>query len=212
VIEIRDLRGNVIRTVDAESLYGANLRSADLCDANLYGANLRSADLCGADLCGADLCRANLRGASLCSADLTAANLRSADLSGADLRSASLRGADLTDASLIGADLRVARLYGADLCGASLRGARINWQSHRLLAEILRQAAATTEQRKWAGLVMLGESEQKCWRWFLALDTDPLFGWAMSALRVYVQADDGAPRALRDWPMPQPAPDDENKE
>ena len=41
-------------------LYGANLREADLCEANLCGANLREADLCGANLRGANLCEADL--------------------------------------------------------------------------------------------------------------------------------------------------------
>ena len=40
----------------------ADLRGADLCNANLYGADLRDANLYGANLYGADLCGANLRG------------------------------------------------------------------------------------------------------------------------------------------------------
>ena len=43
----------------------ANLRCADLSDANLSGANLRRADLSGANLSGADLSDANLRRANL---------------------------------------------------------------------------------------------------------------------------------------------------
>ena len=58
---------------------------ADLRDADLRDANLRSADLRFADLRSADLRFADLRGA----------NLRFADLRGADLRFADLRGADL---------------------------------------------------------------------------------------------------------------------
>ncbi|EHA0423754.1 hypothetical protein JFA48_003812, partial [Salmonella enterica subsp. enterica serovar Schwarzengrund] len=54
---------------------GADLRDANLLDANLLGADLRDADLRGADL-------------------------RDADLRGADLRDADLRGADLRDADL----------------------------------------------------------------------------------------------------------------
>ena len=80
----------------------ANLRDADLCDANLRNANLRGADLCGAnlsdaDLSGADLRGANLRSANLCGADLRSANLSDADLSGADLSDADLRGAKNVD-------------------------------------------------------------------------------------------------------------------
>ncbi|EDD7504073.1 pentapeptide repeat-containing protein, partial [Salmonella enterica subsp. enterica serovar Mbandaka] len=68
--------------------------------ANLRGANLCDADLRGANLCDANLCGANLRGANLRDADLRDANLRDADL-----RDANLRGADLCDADLRGANL-----------------------------------------------------------------------------------------------------------
>ncbi|EEO0194619.1 pentapeptide repeat-containing protein [Salmonella enterica subsp. enterica] len=115
------------------NLRGANLRDADLCDANLRGANLRDADLCdanlrGSDLCGANLCGANLRGSDLCGANLCGANLRGSDLRDANLRGANLRDADLCDADLRGANLRDAdlcdaNLRGADLCDANLRGA-----------------------------------------------------------------------------------------
>jgi uncharacterized protein YjbI with pentapeptide repeats len=114
-------------------LYGADLRDANLRDANLYGANLRDANLYGADLYGAylrdanlygaDLSGANLRGANLSGADLYGADLSGADLYGANLSGANLRGANLRDANLSGANLRGANLYGADLSGADLYGA-----------------------------------------------------------------------------------------
>ena len=86
----------------------ADLRNADLRNANLWGADLRNADLRNANLWGADL-----RGA-----DLRNADLRNADLRNADLRNANLWGADLRNANLWGADLRNADLWGADLWGA----------------------------------------------------------------------------------------------
>ncbi|EBU0606983.1 pentapeptide repeat-containing protein [Salmonella enterica] len=101
-----------------ESGSSADLRDANLFDANLFGANLRDANLCGANLCDADL-----RDANLCGADLRDANLFDANLCGADLRGANLRDANLFDANLCGADLRGADLFDADLCGADLRGA-----------------------------------------------------------------------------------------
>ncbi|EIO4536671.1 pentapeptide repeat-containing protein [Salmonella enterica] len=88
-----------------ESGSSADLRGANLFDANLCGANLFDANLCGANLFGADL-----RGA----------NLFDANLFDADLRGADLRGANLFDADLRGADLRGANLFDADLCGADL--------------------------------------------------------------------------------------------
>ncbi len=75
-----------------------------------------------ADLRGADLYEANLRGADLFGADLREANLRGADLFGADLRGVNLRGADLRGVNLRGADLRRANLFGVDLRGANLFG------------------------------------------------------------------------------------------
>ncbi|EAY0203218.1 pentapeptide repeat-containing protein [Salmonella enterica] len=113
-----------------ESGSSADLRDANLFDANLCGANLRDANLCGANLCDADLrdanlCGADLRGAdlfdaNLCGADLRDANLCGANLCGANLRDANLCGANLCDADLRDADLRGADLRGANLCDADL--------------------------------------------------------------------------------------------
>ena len=55
MIEIKRKDGSVLRTIDADSLRGADLRVADLRGANLQGANLGVADLRGADLRWADL-------------------------------------------------------------------------------------------------------------------------------------------------------------
>ena len=63
-----------------------------------------------ADLRGADLCEADLRGA-----DLRGANLREADLRGADLRGANLRWADLRGANLCGANMREANMREANM-------------------------------------------------------------------------------------------------
>ena len=65
MIEIKNLKGQVNKEIDADDLYGADLHYADL-----YGADLHYADLRGADLYGADLHYADLRGADLRGADL----------------------------------------------------------------------------------------------------------------------------------------------
>ena len=78
----------------------ADLKGADLSEADLRGANLRGADLIGVELIGANLRGANLRGADLIGADLKWANLIGADLSEADLKWANLRGADLRGAKI----------------------------------------------------------------------------------------------------------------
>ena len=73
--------------------------------ANLFGANLRGANLSDADLRCANLFGANLRGANLSDADLRCANLRDADLRGANLSDADLRNADLCRADLCEASI-----------------------------------------------------------------------------------------------------------
>ena len=95
-------------------------------------------------------------------ANLRRADLRRANLSGADLDGANLSGAVLREAVLDGANLIGANLIGANLIGANLIGAKINWQSHDLVAEILRAAAGDNlSRRSIAGLVLV--SRDLCW-------------------------------------------------
>jgi len=64
MIEIKHKEtGEVLQTVNSETLRGANLRGVDLYEADLYGADLHGANLHGANLLRANLLRANLRGA-----------------------------------------------------------------------------------------------------------------------------------------------------
>jgi hypothetical protein len=120
MIDIQDQDGHVIFAVDADALTFANLRGANLGDADLTGANLGGADLAGADLTFANLRGANLFGANLCGANLRDANLRGTDLTGANLGGANLRGADLTGADLTGANLGDADLTGATYGAATM--------------------------------------------------------------------------------------------
>jgi uncharacterized protein YjbI with pentapeptide repeats len=195
LIEINEEFGSL----PEEWYWRTNLYGADLRGANLYGADLRGADLRGANLEGADLRGAYLRGANLEGADLEGANLRGANLRGANLRGANLRGANLYGADLRGADLRGAYLRGANLEGADLRGIIINWQSHQLLFEILSRAAGEDiEKNKVAGLIYAGQFKSWCWNWYVRnCSGDPLFGWAISELRKWVEEGDGAPEILK---------------
>ena len=83
-------------------------------------------DLSGASLFGANLRQANLAYTNLREVDLTRADLVGADLRYAILTSANLREVDLTRADLVGADLRRALLTSANLCGAILRNADLS--------------------------------------------------------------------------------------
>src|SRR5262245_15423782 len=179
MIEIKNRHtGEIIRTVWADMLRGADLRGADLRGADLRGADLRGAylsdaDLSGTDLSGADLSRAYLSGADLSGAYLSGADLSDADLSDADLRGAYLSGAylsgaDLSDADLRDADLRGADLRGADLRGADLRGADLPYIPivEQLDAKIL------------AAIETGGELKMK--EWHTCETTHCRYGWAIT--------------------------------
>jgi len=123
------------------------------------------------------------------------ASLDGASLEGALLNRALLNGASLNGVSLEGAWLNRAWLNRALLNGASLEGARLNWQSHDLIAEILRRAAGNVvAKRSLAGLVLI--SRDWCWDEFLAIDHSER-EWALDELRKWVQSGDGAPDVLR---------------
>ena len=152
-----------------------------------------------ADLRGANLRGANLRGANLRDADLRGADLRGADLSNADLRGADLRGADLRGADLRGADFLHSVLFRASFLHAHFGNINenrtlVSWQSHEMLAEILRQNAGNDLNRlKIAGIIRL--CEQWCWLQFMEMD-DPEKSWAMDVLRLWRRADGNNPRFL----------------
>ena len=140
-----------------------------------------------ADLAQAN--RANLSGASLSGANLYRASLYGANLSGANLSRASLPGANLSGASLYGSDL-----YRASLSGSDLSETKINWQSHDLLAEILKRAAgADIQKRSLAGLILI--SRDWCWKEFLSLDHTER-EWALGELAKWVQDGDRHPEIL----------------
>jgi len=176
----------VILDYPSDSLVGADLRNADLNYANLYNADLHNADLYNADLRNA-----NLRYANLYNADLGYADLRNADLCNANLRYAYLRYADLGYA-----DLRNADLCNADLRNVKLDNTVINWQSHDLLAEILRQNAGDfVDRRMLAGLILV--SRDWCWDKFITLEISKKSQlWAFKTLAKYITENDNHPEIL----------------
>ena len=153
---------------------------------DLRNVNLQSADLHGINLRNADLTCANLGGVEL----------QNADLSNATLCGTYLRNTDLSNANLCCANLRGAYLPHADLNDAYLRGARLVWQSHDLIAEILRQAAGKNKvYRSVAGLVFM--SRDLCWEELAAAVTSKQRDWAFGVLAQW--ADENTPRVLREW-------------
>lgn len=126
-IEIKQIgTGNILLTVQLDTLRGANLKGLDLRYADLNGLDMR-----GADLRGTDLSYASLIGADLSGADLSGANLSHADMRRVNLRYADLIHADLRDADVSYANLRRADLRGANLSGANLSGADLSRATYR---------------------------------------------------------------------------------
>jgi hypothetical protein len=119
-------------------LYDADLRQANLDDANLRGANLEYANLENANLKGAELNRSKLNGVVLGGANLRRALLYRANLEYANQEKAYLGRAKLLEASLMNADLNEAYLGGASLVGADLDSA--NLEKANLIGADLRKA------------------------------------------------------------------------
>ena len=92
LFEYTELNNTVKDTLEVAVKSNANLKYADLSNADLSNANLKYADLSNANLSNANLFNANLR-----YADLYAANLKYADLSNANLSNANLRYAILNE-------------------------------------------------------------------------------------------------------------------
>lgn len=180
-----DIKGALVEAVRI----GANLTNANLTNANLRSADLSYTNLRNADLTNADLSYTDLRHADLRSADLRSANLTGTDLSYTNLRNANLTGADLRNANLTGANLT-----DADLSYTDLRDATMNWRSHKLVAEVLIQAAGDDVQKRMlAGLVRV--SRDWCWNIFMGLEL-PEKHWAIEVLRSKITDGDYAPGCL----------------
>ena len=108
--------------------------------------------------------------------------------------SGNLQDADLRGANLQDADLQGANLQNADLQNANLQSASLQWNSHDLIAEILRQAADDdVDKLKIAGFILV--SRGKCWCGFSAM-VDPLKDWALDTLAALVLDNNGAPAEL----------------
>jgi len=175
-------------------LQGICLEEAILWHANLAGAHLEGAYLVRTYLWGAHMVGAYLEGAYLRGACLMRSNLVDATLRGAYLECATLRGAYLMGADLRDTDLRGITLRGASLLGAHLEGALLNWESHDLLAEILRQAAGDDPRRRaFAGLASVSPD----WCWYSPELLDALAAmpdeaaWAIETLAEWVEPYEG---------------------
>jgi uncharacterized protein YjbI with pentapeptide repeats len=114
------------------TLNGANLKAAELHQAEMMGVDLSGALLQGASLLEANLSGANCLAAQFAAADLKSTNFNLADLTACDLSSAgcnpetSFREAILIDTNLSGVDLSGIRFELTNLNGADLSDCRLD--------------------------------------------------------------------------------------
>lgn len=137
-IEIKDLDGEILCTVDGNSLKNADLSHKDLQRANLAGLDLSGANLCGTKLNDADLFKTRLTGATLASTDFTKAKLNCAKLDHIEslgplyFDGAELVAADFTNtafklvATFENAKLMRANFSGALFCNSNFKGANFS--------------------------------------------------------------------------------------
>ena len=120
--------------------------------------------------------------------NFTWANLENAKLTEANLEKARLERANLTEANL----------DGAKLAGANLTGAKLNWGSHDLIAEILRQnAGGNVQYLSFAGLLLMTRHE--CWDYYFALKLPKkVKAWIIETLKPYALADENCPKRFRE--------------
>ena len=172
MIEIRNRQGKVLRTVEGETLFNANLSGAGLSGANLNYAHLSDANLNGADLSNADLSHAYLINADLKNADLSYANLSYANLSNADLNNVDLTHTDLSYAylrrvknlsSLVAAKLTIVPTTGSFRAWKKCQGGVI---VELLIPEDAKRSNSTTRKcrAEYADVLkVIGATEGKSW-------------------------------------------------
>ena len=137
-------------------LDGADLKYANLSDADLSQANLASSYLNAANLQNADLSKANLRSAylykaNLTGADLSEANLLSADLTETTLRRVKLIHAHLVDTNFNNATIEDSSIYGISAWNVHLAGTT---QSNLMISP-LHEPAITVDNLKLAQFIYL---------------------------------------------------------
>lgn len=101
-------------------------RRAVLYKAKMNEAQLRGADMSEAQLQDANMIMAQIQGADMPDAQLQGANMRSAQLQGVNMANAQLQGANMESALLQGANMFLAELQGVDMGSAWLQGANMS--------------------------------------------------------------------------------------
>jgi Pentapeptide repeats (9 copies) len=192
-IAIKDRVGNLLLTVESDSLVGHDFKGQTLRSADFGGHCLQGADFSDCDLTASSFAHASLVGARFQRARLLAAIFSHADLVSVDFSDS-----DLTSANFSHADMGVqprADRYGNILRPPIFSGARISWCASDLTSELVRRAAGDDlDKLHAAGLLLL----HRHWTWeqFLALD-HPMTPFVIDVFRQHYRDGDTIPECAR---------------
>jgi hypothetical protein len=190
---IKDRGGNLLLTVESDSLVGHDFKGQALLSADFSGHCLQNADFSDCDLTASTFAHASLVGASFRRARLVGAILAHADLVAADFSNADLNGANFSHADM-GVQPRADR-NGKILSTPIFSGARISWCAGDLTSELVRRAAGDDlDKLHAAGLLLL----HRHWSWQQFLDLDhPMTPFVIDVFRQHYRDGDTIPECAR---------------
>lgn len=192
--------------IEASTLAEAVLNWQDFRFADLSYQDFSGLDLYGLDFRGADLINCDLEDTDLRTVIFEYTNLTGSTLSGSNLFGVNFSGSVLSKVNMSGAILSFADFFFCDLRSVNFTGARISWNSHDIIAEILRRESNNDHEKlKVAGYILV--NRDKCWTEYGAnynsyflLDDRVLMDWAIKTLKNYITVeDDSVPDLVTNW-------------
>ena len=181
----------------------ADFTNKDFRCRDFSSTNFHRAIFVRTNLAGATMSCSNFYESDFTEASLERAYLSCADCHGANFTNAILDGANLANADFSGCDFTGASLVNTYLPTCNLDGAVLNWDSHDLVAEVLRREAGNDPWKlRIAGAILVHRYD----KWFDGLpwycgpgeDGENCYQWATDMLTLHVVDGDNAPAVLRE--------------
>ena len=173
----------------------ADFTNKDFRCRDFSSTNFHRAIFVRTNLAGATMSCSNFYESDFTEASLERAYLSCADCHGANFTNAILDGANLANADFSGCDFTGASLVNTYLPTCNLDGAVLNWDSHDLVAEVLRRAATTVLERSIAGLFQMCRDTPVVDIFGFVI---PGMNWAENECTRWLRDGDNAPAVLRE--------------
>lgn len=173
----------------------ADFTDTDMSRKDFSSVNFHKAIFVRTNLAGATMSCSNFYECDFTGASLERAYLSSADLHESDFTNAVLDGANLANADMSRTILTGASFVNAYLPTCKLDGAVLNWESHDLVAEVLRRAARSDISRSIAGLFLVSREMSIVDIFDFVV---PGMNWALNECMRWLREGDNAPAILRE--------------